>query len=111
MSIRIVPVSAPEADVPKGSRDRFPMTPVDLGLRGTNLRNGQMEIWSAISRDGVWGYERTEENGTPWHVTHLATGRWVYARDLSSARRATAHLDGINTGPASIVLAFWYLPE
>jgi hypothetical protein len=36
------------------------------GHEGQPLRR---ECWSAVTRDGQWGFERIEDSGTPWVVT------------------------------------------
>jgi len=66
------------------------MTTIDITDRATHLRSGRVQIWGARSRDGVWTYERTEERGTPWVITHTPTGKSTYASSLPSARRSTA---------------------
>jgi hypothetical protein len=53
---------------------------------------GRVETLAAFSADGVWGYERSDEPGTPWEVTHLPTGRVLRyaATNLRQARIGTA---------------------
>jgi hypothetical protein len=67
-----------------------PMTPVDITDRAPHIRSGRVQVWGAKSRDGVWTYERTEEAGTPWVITHVSTGKSTYASSLPGARRSTA---------------------
>lgn len=66
------------------------MSEVTVTERTLNARTRSMEIWEAVSADGVWLYLRTEEAGTPWTVTHVPTGRWTLYGSLPKARRATA---------------------
>ena len=42
----------------------------------TMFRNGRTrrECWSATSDDGVWGFQRIEDTGTPWLIVHIPTG-------------------------------------
>lgn len=47
------------------------------------------EIWSANSLTGEWTYERSDEPGTPWVVTHTPTGHVEYFGSLPKARRWT----------------------
>jgi hypothetical protein len=72
-------------------RPRRDLTPVDITARFPAFRSGVLEAWSALSRDGVWKYERLEISGTPWQVTHVPTGidaDWYGT--LTAARAATA---------------------
>lgn len=42
------------------------------------LRDGRAacgEVWSAVTVDGAWRIERTEDPGTPWMLTRLADGQ------------------------------------
>lgn len=64
------------------------MTPVRT-QRFRNRRTGRMEVWSAVSTDGVWTYVRLESPGTPWQVHHVPTDRSYLDRSLPRARRAT----------------------
>jgi hypothetical protein len=86
------------------AKPRTALTPITNVIRYPNLR-GRMEIWSAVSTDGVWEYERDEVPGTPWAVRHVPTDRWYYEPSLPKARAATAsgaalkHLDAITARP------------
>lgn len=73
------------------------MTPVTRSMRttyigGPDSGRTRKECWSATSTDGSWSYERLEDQGTTWSVTHLHTGCTcdVPYRSLNAARRATA---------------------
>jgi hypothetical protein len=72
-------------------RPTGPMTPVTVTVRFPTLR-GRPENRAAVSNDGVWAYERTEDIGTPWLVTHQPTGTVLpcWYASLPKARRATA---------------------
>lgn len=57
----------------------------------------QTEQWSARSTDGLWAYDRGEDDATTWTVTyrpsvtaHRPAGYWVYATSLPKARAGTA---------------------
>ena len=46
---------------------RMRRTPTRLTSRPLpGVPAGTVENWSAVSRDGVWKYERVEAGGTPW---------------------------------------------
>ena len=67
------------------------LTPADVTRRYPAFRLGRLEAWAAVSRDGVWEYERLESSGTPWEVTPFrsgASGGWYGT--LTPARAATA---------------------
>ena len=73
-------------------RPRRDLTPVDITARYPSFRSGQLQSWSAKSRDGVWDYERMEDVGTLWDVTHLPTGLPAgFYGTLGAAREATAN--------------------
>jgi len=61
------------------------MDPHFPGIRASKGR----EIWGAESTDGIWTYERSEEPGTPWVVTHQPTGHIEFFASLPKARRWT----------------------
>lgn len=65
-------------------------TPITVTSKARSTRTGRIEIWSAVSTDGTWTYERDEDTGTLWAVTHVPTGRWLYASSLPKARVSTA---------------------
>ena len=72
-------------------RPRRVLTPADVTARFPSFRSGRREAWSAASRDGVWTYERIEDTGTPWDVTHIPTGISAgWYGTLTAARAATA---------------------
>ena len=72
-------------------KPRRTLTPVNITSRYPSLRAGRVENWSAVSRDGVWKYERLEVAGTPWAVTHVPTGLEAdWYGTLTAARAATA---------------------
>lgn len=52
------------------------------------------EIWSAVSTDHRWIYDRTEETTTPWECTYAPTGQTVVFGTLDAARRWTARDEG-----------------
>jgi len=60
-------------------------------IGGPDSGKTRQECWHATSIDGLWSYERVEDEGTTWYVTHNPSG---YTGDqpygtLTSARRAT----------------------
>lgn len=72
------------------------LTPGSI-VRHPNRATQQTEQWGARSADGVFDFERLEDNGTTWRVTHLPSvtpdrpqGRWVLATSLPKARAGTA---------------------
>ena len=75
-------------------KPRRTLTPVDITSRYPGFMRrggGELENWSAKSRDGVWTYERVEISGTPWAVTHVPTGLEAdWYGTLPAARAATA---------------------
>jgi hypothetical protein len=66
------------------------LTPVEVTSRHRAFRSGRLETWAARSTDGTWTYERTEDSGTPWVVTHVPTGGSDLFGSLPKARRFTA---------------------
>lgn len=68
------------------------LTPVKTTAKYPSFRSGRVEAWAAISADGQWKYDRIEDTGTPWEVTHLPTGKPVptWYSSLPNARAATA---------------------
>lgn len=86
----------PAAFIRPARRTTTPMTPV-IKIKRTAFIGSpdsgrtRSECWGAKSTDDMWEYERIEDDGTSWYVTHLPTG---YTCDqpygsLTSARRAT----------------------
>jgi hypothetical protein len=79
-------------------RITFPMTKIKIIYSAPRMSSGhpgirasrRSEIWAAISCDGVWSYERSDEPGTPWIVTHEPTRHVEYFASLPKARRWTA---------------------
>lgn len=66
------------------------MTAIEITAKFRSIRTGRMETWAVRSTDGVWTYERDEDTGTLWAVTHVPTGRWTYYPSLPKARKDTA---------------------
>lgn len=62
--------------------------------------------WAARTTDGVWGFDRTEEAGTPWEVFHLPS---VADGSLTLPVTSTANLRScrlyVGTGQAARELA------
>jgi hypothetical protein len=57
-------------------------------IRGTRTR---AECWGAETTDGVWVFERIEDDGTPWLVVHRESGETVlWCSSLRNCRRAVA---------------------
>lgn len=69
---------------------RRDLTPVTVTEQYPSLRTGKVEVWAAVSKDGIWKYDRLEDTGTPWIVTHVPTGRQAWYPSLPKARKATA---------------------
>lgn len=72
------------------------MTPITDRVLHRSYVTGREEVWSAVSvetapdgTDPLWTYERREEPGTPWQITHTPTGRWTLSTSLAKARRDT----------------------
>lgn len=69
-----------------GLTDLDPATVRYWTVAGTDRR----EIWLARSADGIWEYERHNDTGTSWTVTHLPTKRvWPGEASLLTARAGT----------------------
>ena len=53
-----------------------PLAPIRVTERAPRvLRDGRStggEVWCAVTVDGAWKIERTEDPGTPWMLTRLA---------------------------------------
>lgn len=62
------------------------MYPTFVGQSGATRK----ECWGATSTCGTWKYDREDEPGTPWTITHISTGRTLTATSLLAARRWTA---------------------
>ncbi len=87
-----------QAGPPPGRRRRGPMTPLATATQPTHPAPASApetvreEVWSAVSADGRWRYERLELEGTPWQVLHVASGQlgpdWYGT--LDDAAEATA---------------------
>jgi hypothetical protein len=74
---------------------RTALTPVDITyalwfVGGPDSGRTRREQESAVSRDGVWTYQRVDEPGTPWLVTHVPTGMVEVFGSLRRARAFTA---------------------
>ena len=88
-SERIKAVAAAMGKPPRRPRE---LTPADVTARFPSFRSGRLENWAAKSRDGVWDYERMEDTGTLWDVTHRPSGlSAAYYGTLTAAREATAN--------------------
>lgn len=68
------------------------LAPLDAACtrKGPSFRTGRLEVWSAVTADGLWLFERTEDTGTPWRITHLPTRGWLLAESLPRAREQVA---------------------
>jgi hypothetical protein len=78
---------------PVTRRPRRELTPLDAARtkRYASFSRPGAEIWEAASEDGTWAYNRIEEAGTPWAVTHLPTSLEAGQHSsLPNARAATA---------------------
>lgn len=49
------------------------------------------ECWGARTADGIWVFDREDEPGTPWTVTHLPT-RTVVCTYLGSLRQCRRYV-------------------
>ena len=58
------------------------MYPTFVGQSGATRK----ECWGATSTCGAWKYDREDEPGTPWTITHIPTGRTLTATNLLAAR-------------------------
>jgi hypothetical protein len=80
------------------------LTPATVTARYPAFRSGRVENWAARSDDGTWAYERLEQAGTPWEVTHLPTGTaGPWYGTLPAARAGTA--DGSALAYVELALA------
>lgn len=75
-------------------RDSIQPTEIRVTERYLNPRTGRYETWSAVSADGRFTYNRSDETGTPWIVKDTSTGTEVgqWFRSLDRARRHTSQL-------------------
>ena len=72
-------------------KPRRELTPADVTQRFPSFSGRRVEAWQAVSRDGVWRYDRLEIAGTPWMAVHLPTGtEGDWYGTLTAARAATA---------------------
>jgi hypothetical protein len=67
-----------------------------------NGRTKALECWAAETTDGVWRFGREDSPGTPWLVTHKASGVMVHltgnltaCREYVGAGHAQKDLDRI----------------
>jgi hypothetical protein len=91
MNVTANPAREPSART-RARKPRRTLTPVDITSRFPSFRSGRLETWSAKSRDGLWAYERIEDTGTPWEITHVPSGLCTdWYGTLSAARAATAN--------------------
>lgn len=66
------------------------MIPLDAAktTKYRSLRTGRLETWGAVSKDGKWSFQRIEDVGTPWEVTHEDFPGWsMLAGSLPKARK------------------------
>lgn len=57
-------------------------------VRRPAFRTGRMEMWEATSADGKWHFERIEDIGTPWEITHVDFPGWsALSPSLPKARK------------------------
>lgn len=96
MTQTTITLAAPATFTRRARRTSTPMTPVTKTMRttfigGPTSGRTRRECWGAKSVDGIWAYERIEDEGTNWYVTHLPTGHCgdTPYGTLTAARRAT----------------------
>jgi len=60
--------------------------------RRTRSGHTRPEVWGAKTTDGTWAFDREDEPGTPWTVTHLPTMTVVdcYVSTLTDCRAYVA---------------------
>lgn len=68
-----------------------PLAPV-IRTRFLLTLGGARQCWGAVTTDALWDFEREDEPGTPWSVTHVPTGIVVdrYAGTLTDCRAYVA---------------------
>lgn len=66
------------------------LTPVEVTERYPSFGTGRLETWAAVSKDGLWKYDRIEDTGTPWSVCYVPTNEYVIMSSLPKAQAATA---------------------
>lgn len=66
------------------------LTPVTVTERYPTHRAARVQAWAAVSKDGLWTYNRIEDKGTPWLARYVPTGESVLMPSLPKARAATA---------------------
>jgi hypothetical protein len=71
-------------------------------------RSGRIECWGVRTKDGEWGFDRTEEEGgnTPWEIFHLpsvADGSYTMPVTTSGTRKGCQRI--VASGLAADLLA------
>lgn len=66
------------------------LTPITVSSERLNLRNDRIEKWGAVSKDGLYVYDRMEEFPGIWIVTYVPTGQSATYHGLNQARAGTA---------------------
>jgi hypothetical protein len=106
---------------PPGGRDRRPLTPLAPGSKRyeatflrPNVGDGatRRELWGATSADGLWSYDRQDDEGTTWSILFLPSvvdgkpgqGRHGYGT-LADARADTERMMLLNGETLPEVLA------
>ncbi len=77
---------------------------------GQWARTARRQCWSADSLDGMWAYQRAEDEGTRWYLIHIPTG-WTLIGGHGTLRAARADTA---TGDAFLDLwldAHWTLTQ
>lgn len=61
--------------MPAATATLIPLDPTKT-IKHRNWRGTRLEVWEATSADGRWHFERIEDTGTPWEVTHADFPGW-----------------------------------
>ena len=76
----------------RARKPRRELTPADVTQRFPSFSGRRVEAWQAVSRDGVWRYDRLEIESTPWMIVHLPSGTEAdWCGTLKAAREMTAN--------------------
>lgn len=86
------------------------MIPVTITSRAQRAIGGDLgnltkhrEAWQAVSKDGLWVFERLEERGTPWLVTFRLCPEWhAMFTSLTRARQGAVRQFGFDLSLALI---------
>lgn len=67
------------------------LTEIRITEKRPNFRGKRLEVWAAVSLDGLWSFTRTDEPGTPWSVERTGYDGFVLTGSLLSGQQITAN--------------------